>query len=121
MGDSGGMNVYVRELVASLAQAGIDCTVYTRAWAPGLPEVVDIEPGFRVVHVEAGGYDLAKDDLPEVLDAFTDGVLAHLAEHPVDAVPANYWMSGVVGHRIDRKSTRLNSSHQCAYRMPSSA
>ncbi|HEY1117599.1 MAG TPA: glycosyltransferase [Acidimicrobiales bacterium] len=100
MGDSGGMNVYVRELVASLAQAGIDCTVYTRAWAPDLPEVVDIEPGFRVVHVEAGGYDLAKDDLPEVLDAFTDGVLAHLAEHPVDAVHANYWMSGVVGHRI---------------------
>ena len=59
MGDSGGMNVYVRELVASLAQAGVDCTVYTRAWAPGLPEVVTVEPGFRVVHVPAGPPDLA--------------------------------------------------------------
>jgi len=100
MGDSGGMNVYVRELVASLAQAGIDCTVYTRAWAPDLPEVVDIEPGFRVVHVPAGPTDLAKEALHTVVEEFTDGVLAHLADHPVDAVHANYWLSGVAGHRI---------------------
>ncbi len=100
MGDSGGMNVYVRELVASLAQAGVDCTVYTRAWAPDLPEVVDIEPGFRVVHIPAGPFDLAKEDLHGVLDTFTDGVLAHLADHPVDAIHANYWLSGVAGHTI---------------------
>lgn len=100
MGDSGGMNVYVRELVASLAQAGIDCTVYTRAWAPDLPEVVDIEPGFRVVHVPAGPHDLPKEQMDSAIEEFTDGVLAHLAEHPVDAVHANYWMSGVAGHRI---------------------
>lgn len=100
MGDSGGMNVYVRELVASLAQAGIDCTVYTRAWAPDLPEVVDIEPGFRVVHVPAGPPGMPKEGLPSVIEEFTDGVLAHLADHPVDAVHANYWLSGVAGHRI---------------------
>jgi D-inositol-3-phosphate glycosyltransferase len=100
MGDSGGMNVYVRELVASLAQAGLDCTVYTRAGAPDLPEVVDIEPGFRVVHVPAGPPELPKESLDSVVDAFTDGVLEHLARHPVDAVHANYWLSGVAGHRI---------------------
>jgi len=100
MGDSGGMNVYVRELVASLAQAGIDCTVYTRRWAPELPDVADIEPGFRVVHIDAGPPDLPKEALPTVIDAFTDGVLAHLETHPVDAVHANYWLSGVAGHRI---------------------
>jgi len=100
MGDSGGMNVYVRELVASLAQAGVDCTVYTRAWADDLPEVVDIEPGFRVVHVPAGPPDLAKEDLPSVVDEFADGVLDHLVAHPVDAVHANYWLSAVAGHRI---------------------
>jgi len=100
MGDSGGMNVYVRELVASLAQAGVDCTVYTRAWAPGLPDVVDIEPGFRVVHVPAGDPSLAKEDLAAVVDEFTDGVLDHLATNPVDAVHANYWLSAVAGHRV---------------------
>ena len=39
-GDSGGMNVYVRELVSALAQAGIDCTTFTRADRPGLPSEV---------------------------------------------------------------------------------
>ena len=36
-GDSGGMNVYVRELVSSLAQAGVACDVYTRRGSPDLP------------------------------------------------------------------------------------
>lgn len=100
MGDSGGMNVYVRELVASLAQAGVDSTVYTRRWSPELPDVVDIEPGFRVVHVDAGPADLPKERLVDVIDEFTEGVLAHMERHPVEAVHANYWLSGVAGHRI---------------------
>ncbi|HEY6427882.1 MAG TPA: glycosyltransferase, partial [Acidimicrobiales bacterium] len=53
-GDGGGMNVYVRELSAALARGGASCDVFTRAWAPGLPAVVDVEPGFRVHHVPAG-------------------------------------------------------------------
>jgi D-inositol-3-phosphate glycosyltransferase len=36
-GDGGGMNVYVRELSASLARAGVPCDVYTRSWRRGLP------------------------------------------------------------------------------------
>ncbi len=99
-GDGGGMNVYVRELVASLAQAGVECQVYTRRWRRDLPDVVDIEPGFRVVHIDAGDVDLAKESLPETIPAFTAGVLDHLAQHPVDAVHANYWLSGVAGHAI---------------------
>ncbi len=103
-GDGGGMNVYVRELVGSLAQAGIECQVYTRrhATASGaeLPDVVDVEPGFRVVHVDAGDPALAKEDLPDVVDEFTRGVLDHLADHPVDAIHANYWLSGLAGHTI---------------------
>ena len=53
-GDGGGMNVYVRELSSALTRAGIACEVFTRAWAPGLPSSVEVEPGFRVHHVEAG-------------------------------------------------------------------
>ncbi len=99
-GDGGGMNVYVRELVASLAQAGVDCQVYTRRWRADLPDVVDVEPGFQVVHIDAGDTDLPKEALPETIGRFTDGVLAHLEGHPVDAVHANYWLSGVAGHTI---------------------
>lgn len=99
-GDSGGMNVYVRELVGSLAQAGVACDVYVRRWRDDLPEVVDVEPGFRVIHVPAGPADLPKEALPEVVDRFADRVLARLDDHPVDALHANYWLSGVAGHRV---------------------
>src|SRR4051812_49999610 len=70
-GDSGGMNVYVRELVSALAQAGVPCDVYTRAWSDELPPEVAVEPGFRVVHVAAGPpAEVAKEDLPELVPAF---------------------------------------------------
>jgi D-inositol-3-phosphate glycosyltransferase len=95
------MNVYVRELVSALAQAGVQADVYVRRWADDLPEVVDIEPGLRVVHVPAGPAELAKEDLPAVVDRFADGVLDHLrGDAEVDLIHANYWLSGVAGHRI---------------------
>ncbi len=100
-GDSGGMNVYVRELVSALAQGGVDCTTFTRASRPGLPEVVQVEPGHRVVHVRAGDFDLRKEALPSVIDDFTAGVNKHLdGEFPADVLHANYWLSGLVAHRL---------------------
>jgi D-inositol-3-phosphate glycosyltransferase len=98
------MNVYVRELVSALAQAGVHSDVYTRRWADHLPDVVDVEPGFRVRHVPAGPVDLPKEALPEVIDEFTDGVLERLVTSDdllgVDALHANYWLSGIAGHRL---------------------
>jgi len=100
VGDSGGMNVYVRELAGSLAQAGVDTTVYVRRWSDDLPTEVSVEPGFRVVHVDAGPVDLPKEALPEVVGEFTDSLIDHLHRRPVDVVHANYWLSGVAGHRV---------------------
>ena len=98
------MNVYVRELVSALAQAGIDCTTYVRRWQRDLPDEVHVEPGFRVVHIDAGRPELPKEALPEVVDAFTDGVLDHLvAGDGVDLVHANYWLSGLAGHQLKHR------------------
>ncbi len=99
-GDSGGMNVYVRELVGALAHAGVRCRVYVRRWDDDLPERVVVEQGMEVVHVTAGPSDLAKEKLPAVVDEFTAGVRADLAADPVDLIHANYWLSGEVGHRL---------------------
>ncbi|HZQ87321.1 MAG TPA: glycosyltransferase [Acidimicrobiales bacterium] len=101
-GDGGGMNVYVRELSSALARAGVECDVYTRAFAPGLPDVVTVEPGLNVHHVDAGPRrSVDKADLPGLLDEFGDGVLARMRSgSPADAIHANYWLSGVVGHRL---------------------
>ena len=99
-GDAGGMNVYVRELVSSLAQAGTECTVYVRRWTGGLDDVIEVEPGFRVRHVDAGPVDLAKENLPSVVDEFTNRVRDDLLKNPADVIHANYWLSGVAGHRL---------------------
>jgi D-inositol-3-phosphate glycosyltransferase len=95
------MNVYVRELVSSLAQAGVDSTVFVRRWRDDLADEVEVEPGFRVVHVPAGPIDLPKEELPGIVDLFADGVSQRLLDDgDVGAIHANYWLSGVAGHRI---------------------
>jgi D-inositol-3-phosphate glycosyltransferase len=103
-GDSGGMNVYVREMVSALSHAGVQCTTYTRATRADQPEVVQIEPGHRVVHIKAGAYSLTKEELPNVIDDFTDAVERHLrSEGLPDAIHANYWLSGLVAHRLKHR------------------
>ena len=101
VGDSGGMNVYVRELVAGLAHAGVEVTTYTREWRSGLPREVLVEPNHRVVHVPAGRFDLPKEELEGMVPTFTDFVLDNIRHsHAADVVHANYWLSGVAGHSI---------------------
>ena len=46
-GDSGGMNVYIRELVGHLAHTGAQVHVYVRRWHPDLPAEVELETGVR--------------------------------------------------------------------------
>jgi D-inositol-3-phosphate glycosyltransferase len=101
VGDGGGMNVYVRELVSALAHAGLDCTTYTRAWQAGLPEVVNVEPNHRVVHIPAGNFEVPKNELLSVVDEFTENVRAHIvASGGVDVLHANYWLSGLSAHQL---------------------
>ena len=101
VGDSGGMNVYVRELVAGLAHAGVEVTTYTREWRAGLPREILVEPNHRVIHIPAGQFALPKEELESLVPTFTDLVLDDIRRnHPVDVVHANYWLSGLSGHAL---------------------
>jgi D-inositol-3-phosphate glycosyltransferase len=103
-GDSGGMNVYVREVASSLAQAGVECTTFTRADRPGLRPEVAVEPGHTVVHIPAGDFDRPKEALAYLVDEFADRVGDHLAAHGgVDIIHGNYWLSGVAGHQLKHR------------------
>ena len=75
------MNVYVRELVSSLAQAGVALHGLRPPLARRPARRRRRRAGFRVVHVDAGPLDLPKEKLPEVVDEFTDGVLADTCGH----------------------------------------
>src|SRR5207342_3719600 len=67
------------------------------------PPIVEVERGFRVVHLAAGPVaPVPKPDLPELVDPFVDAALAFFSverELP-DVLHANYWISGAVGHRL---------------------
>jgi D-inositol-3-phosphate glycosyltransferase len=101
-GDGGGMNVYVRALGASLARAGVGCDVYTRTETASQAPIVEIEPGFRVLHIDAGPRQVvAKHSLATLVDPFVAGARAVMAEQPAyDVLHANYWISGAVAHQL---------------------
>jgi D-inositol-3-phosphate glycosyltransferase len=105
--ETGGMNVYVRDLSRELARRGHHVDVYTRSQDPSLPRIRSgLGHGARVIHLPAGPehpYDkhLVYDHLPE----FVDGVLAQAeadAAH-YDVLHSHYWLSGVVARELRRR------------------
>jgi D-inositol-3-phosphate glycosyltransferase len=102
-GDGGGMNVYVRALATGLAHAGIECDVFTRREDPETPAVIEVEAGFRVVHIDVGpSGPVPLHDLTALVDPFSDAVLDRMRStgDEYDVLHANYWISGAVGHRL---------------------
>jgi D-inositol-3-phosphate glycosyltransferase len=102
-GDGGGMNVYVRSLASNLARAGVPCDVLTRADHAEQPAVVEVERGFRVVHLAAGPVaPVPRRALPDLVDPFVGAALRYFADEHAsyDVLHANYWISGAVGHRL---------------------
>ncbi len=101
-GDGGGMNVYVRELASAMARQGHEVDVFTRRDSLSVAPTQQVEPGFRVHHVDAGpARTLQRHELGDHVKAFTDEVAAFFERHGVpDALHANYWLSGLAGHRL---------------------
>ena len=53
--DTGGMNVYVRDLTRELGRMGVHVDVFTRSQDEHVPHVLhDLGYGNRVVHVKSG-------------------------------------------------------------------
>ncbi len=100
-GDSGGMNVFVRELSGALARCGVGVRVYVRRSDDNTPDRISIEPGFEVVQVPVGPLDAGKETLVDLIDPYADWVRDDIAAAgDVSMIHANYWLSGVAGHRI---------------------
>jgi len=97
--ETGGMNVYVREVSRELGRMGVAVDVFTRSQNPAIPRVVDFADGVRVVHLPAGPETpMPRARIHDHLDEFTDGVDAWRIARGIDydLVHAHYWLSGVV-------------------------
>src|SRR6516162_519987 len=102
-GDGGGMNVYVRSIGEALARAGVPCDILTRADRPRQRSIVELEPGLQVVHLDAGPRSpVVKQELLGLLDELVAAARDHLqcGRACFEALHANYWISGAVGHRL---------------------
>lgn len=97
--DTGGMNVYVRELTRQLGRERVRVDVFTRSQDAHVPHVIhDLGFGNRVVHIPAGPeIPLPKAALAEHLPEFAAGVLAFAErkKQGYDLIHSHYWMSGI--------------------------
>jgi glycosyltransferase involved in cell wall biosynthesis len=101
--DAGGQNVHVGALAAALARRGDEVVVHTRRDDPALPEVVRVDAGVRIHHVDAGPAEvISKDLLLPYMGAFGDELARAWQGWRPDIVHAHFWMSGIASLRAAR-------------------
>jgi D-inositol-3-phosphate glycosyltransferase len=99
-GDSGGMNVFIREAAERINAGGVAVDVFTRSRDERAPDVQDLGGGSRLIRVRAGpSAPVPKDELPRFLPEFLGGVLRRAEGEGggYDLVHTHYWLSGWVG------------------------
>jgi D-inositol-3-phosphate glycosyltransferase len=118
--DTGGMNVFVREVARELGRRGIAADIFTRSQsAQALRIDPRLGPNVRVIHVPAGPEaPVPKNDLYQYVPQFTEWMCQFVRNQgsgvgdqqdrpltpdpwlPYDVVHANYWLSGLVAEEL---------------------
>jgi D-inositol-3-phosphate glycosyltransferase len=104
--ETGGMNVYVREVARHLGRLGLEVDVFTRSQTPGVPTVVPLGPGARVVHIDAGPRrPVPPTEIVGDLDEFIDGVARFQQRTGGEyaLLHGHYWLSGLVAVELARR------------------
>lgn len=99
--DTGGMNVYVRDLTRGLGRRGVGVDVFTRSQDEHVPHVLhDLGYGNRIVHIPSGPeIPLKKSELLEYVNTYVANI-EHFIEAKqlqYDLIHAHYWLSGMAG------------------------
>jgi D-inositol-3-phosphate glycosyltransferase len=102
--DTGGMNVYVRDLTLELGRMGIHVDVFTRSQDEHVPHILhDLGFGNRVVHVPAGPENpLPKKELAGHIPQFVEGIEQFAREKGIqyDLIHSHYWLSGLAAEAL---------------------
>src|ERR1700687_585343 len=106
--DSGGLNVYVRELSREMAKRGHTIDIFTRRTDAATAEVTRLDNGTRVIQIAAGPLDAGKAAQRRHLEAVRKGAMAFVNRQSwgpapqvgYDLVHSHYWLSGWVGQTL---------------------
>ncbi len=102
--DTGGMNVYVRELTRHLGKLGVHVDVFTRSQDEHVPHVLhNLGYGNRVVHIPAGPeIPLPKKQLAGYIPDFARCIEKFAEEKGIhyDLIHSHYWMSGIAAQTL---------------------
>ncbi len=101
-GENGGMNLAIRRLCEGLSLRGVPTDVFVRRDGPG-PDEELIAPLSRLVRLPVGPPTaLRKEEVRELLDAFTVATVGHAASErrSYRAVHGHYWHGGLVGRQL---------------------
>ena len=105
--DTGGMNVYVRDLARELGKRGVGVDVFTRSQDEHVPHVLhDLGYGNRIVHIQAGPETpLSKETLAKYIPEFIQGIqdFADSKQIRYDLIHSHYWLSGLIALELRRK------------------
>lgn len=103
--ETGGMNVYVRELSRKLGERGLVVDIYTRQQNPDLDPISLIWPNVRVIHLPAGPIrPYPKGEVYQYLPQFTEGVIRFASGEGIsyDLFHSHYWLSGWVARELKK-------------------
>jgi D-inositol-3-phosphate glycosyltransferase len=105
--ETGGMNVYVRELSRKLAQRGLQVDIFTRSQDEHSPKELLWQDGVRIINIKAGQEkpyhkDRVWKHLPEFLQSLQQFCILNNSNY--DLIHSHYWLSGWVGLKLARQN-----------------
>ena len=101
----GGMNVYIMNLAAALADIDNDIDIFTRKHDLNDPVIVKISEKIRIIHLDAGPIMDDNNDLYNFMDEFTNNIIKFnsLEQIKYNIIHSHYWLSGPVANVLSDK------------------
>ena len=105
--DTGGMNVYVRELSRHLGAMGIPVDIFTRRHSNLDTDVVTVGHNVRVIHLDGGPNETDLEGLYPYVYPFTRNICRFQEGEGAaySLIHSHYWLSALVGRYLARKNT----------------
>src|SRR4030043_955352 len=101
--DTGGMNVYIREMARELGKRGHAIDIYTMAHQPQHGPPINLGQNVRIIHLETGvNEDMPKLAIYDHIQRLACGAqdFRKYNQMEYDLLHSHYWLSGLIGKQL---------------------